>query len=190
MMHQILWVRWLEVTVEHELAARDAYDLIVNGDNESLLDEFRNSLVTIIAAAFTIESLYEDTRFLIPPQPKFEYTWERIANAISIAFGLDANDSTRLLADLEWLFDRRNEAAHPYSELELPQPHPAGIGYTGIEHSRFNAIECGKASDVVLWVLKLAENPPNPRGRWVARWIKERAPYQEIVQQVRSRRVR
>jgi hypothetical protein len=51
MMEQILWVRWLEITVEHELAAREAYDRIVNGDNDSLPDELRDSLVAIIAAA-------------------------------------------------------------------------------------------------------------------------------------------
>jgi hypothetical protein len=180
----------LEITVEHEFAAREAYDRIVNGDNDSLLDELRNSLVAIVASAFTVEALYEDTRFLIPPQPKFEYTWETIANALSVAFGLDLNSSTRLFGDLEWLFDRRNEAAHPYSELEFPQAHPAGIGHTGIEHSRFNAIECRTASDIVLWVLKLAETPPNPQGRWVAGWVEERAPYQEVVQQIRSRRDR
>jgi hypothetical protein len=188
MMEQIMWARWADVMIDHELAAREAYTAIVDGNTEALIDELRQSLVAITAAAFTVEALYEDIRYLIPEQ--HGNAADRITNGLCVAFGLDHADADRLSRDLNWLFARRNEVAHAYSEAEIPTVHPSGIT-TGAELSRFNAVESGKAADIALWVLKLAETAPNPRNRWITRWAKERLAYHErAVNPLRAGRAR
>src|SRR6266511_785540 len=56
-MHQIIWARWIEVSVEHELEARRAHlDIGAKPESDAILREFRASLVVVTAAAHTIES--------------------------------------------------------------------------------------------------------------------------------------
>jgi hypothetical protein len=40
---------------------------------------------------------------------------------IDAAFGLNAGESSTTRDQLRWLFERRNEAVHPYTELETPR---------------------------------------------------------------------
>lgn len=180
-MHQIMWARWIEVAVAHEMAARQAYDQICAGDNSQLVEELRQSLVAVAAAASTVEALYEDVRYLIAEPPRQPTTTpKRISKALITAFGLDPPAASTLLADLTCLFERRNEGVHPYAESEAPQAHPSGVN-TGAEMSRFNSVESRKAVDVAMRVLELGANPPAPHNRWVGRWAVERSAYHTTV---------
>lgn len=179
-MHQIIWARWIEIAAAHLAAAELAYAEICGGDTSMLVEELRQSLVTIAAAASTVEAVYEDARYLLPERKRRDSAAERIADCLVAAFGLSDETPGNLLHDLTWLFDRRNEGLHPNAEPEAPQPHPSGVN-TGPELSRFNALESCRALRIALQVLDYAASPPKPLNRSVARWVTERRTYHEMV---------
>jgi hypothetical protein len=161
-MHQIMWARWAEVAVEHELDARGAFAAIVaNPEEGSLLKDFRASLVAITGAAYAIEAVYGDIKYLIPEQPRRDSRELNLWHAFNQAFGIPASASHRLLPDIRWLFALRDHAAHPYTEAEPPQEHPAGVN-TGAETSLFNAVTSGRAVDLMFEVFGYAAAPPAP----------------------------
>jgi hypothetical protein len=189
MLQQVMWIRWIEVAVEQERHAWEAHARIRAGDVQFLTNELRHSLVAISAAASSIEALVEDVRYLVPEIPRRSKATaaRRNARVLRDAFGPDDRRVNALASDLWWLFDRRNEGVHPYSELREPQLHPAGVS-TGAEAAAFNAVESGRAVDIAVDVLSLAARPPRPANGWVSRWVVERAPYQEaVVDLVRQR---
>jgi len=180
-MHQIMWARWAEVAVEHELAAREAFaGIVAHAESDSILKDFRASLVAITGAAYAIEAVYGDIKYLIPEQPRRDSRELYLWHAFNQAFGIPASTSHRLLPDIRWLFALRDHAAHPYTEAEPPQQHPAGI-HTGAETSRFNAVTSGGAVDLMFEVFRYAAAPPQPFHRWIERWVEERRPYHETA---------
>lgn len=186
-MRQNMWARWLEVADAHELDARRAFEAILAGNINELGSELRNSLVAITASAMAVEALYEDVVYLMPPRRKLNRADQQFSDLFTAAFGLAPEDAETLRADLGWLFARRNEAAHPYTEGGPPQRHPAGFD-TGAELSRFNAVQSRRALQVLLRVLGQAEQPPLPANRWVRRWAQESATHHAtIVQPIRAR---
>ena len=188
-MQQIMWARWIEVAVEHELEARDAFrDLKSRAHSDALLIEFRASLVAVTAAAYTIEALFGDIKYLIPAQPRRDNRHKQLRHAFSAAFGIPDAEDQRLAGDLAWLFGLRDSAAHPYTESALPERHPAGIN-TGAENSQFNAVTSGRAVDLAMELLRLAESPPKPYSRWIERWAEARAAYHaNVVDELRRNR--
>ncbi len=184
-MHQIMWARWVEVAVEHELQARRAFAAIVSRpESGAILREFRASLVAITASAHTIEAVFGDVKYLIPEQPRRDKRHKFLRHAFSAAFGVSGAEDEQLGQELSWLFTQRDSAAHPYTEPESPAQHPAGIN-TGAEHSHFNAVTSGRAVDIAMAVLKLAESPPRPHGQWIERWATERQPYHTNIEGLR-----
>jgi hypothetical protein len=178
-MRQIMWARWAEVAVEHELDAREAFaGIVVNPESGSILKDFRASLVAITGAAYAIEAMYGDIKYLIPEQPRRDSRALTLWRAFKQGFGIPESTSHRLLADLKWLFELRHHAAHPYTEAEPPQQHPAGVN-TGAETSRFNAVTSGRAVDIMFEVFGHAAAPPTPSSRWIERWVEDRRPYHE-----------
>jgi hypothetical protein len=188
-MHQIMWARWAEVAVEHELEARRALaDVIARTGGEALLREFRASLVAVTAAAFAIEGIYGDVKYLIPAQSKTGKRRKDLVNRLGVAFGISDDDRTQLLSDLAWLFGLRDDAAHPYTESKPPVPHPSGAN-TGYENSLYNAVQCGRAIDVMMRVLGIAADPPKTHSRRIERWGEERKPYHDnVIAPLRQRR--
>lgn len=181
-MHQIMWARWAEVAVEQELTAREAFaDIVAQSDSDAILQEFRASLVAITGAAFAIEAVYGDIKYLIPePPPRNGRRVVLLWRALCQAFGIPASQGQRLLGNLRWLFDLRDKSAHPYTEAATPESHPAGIT-TSAEHSLFNAVTCGRAVDIMMEVFGYAATPPLALGRWIERWVVDRQPYHETV---------
>ena len=181
MMHQIMWARWAEVAVEHELIAREAFaGIVANPDAGTILQDFRASLVTTTGAAYAIEALYGDIKYLMPEQPRRDSRELYLRHAFNQGFGIPASASHRLLVGIRWLFALRDHAAHPYTEAEPPQQHPAGVN-TGAETSRFNAVTSGRAVELMLVLFGYAAAPPNPSNRWIERWVEDRRPYHETV---------
>lgn len=187
-MHQIMWARWVEVAVEHELEARRAFqDIVAKPDSDALLREFRASLVAITAAAHTIEAAFGDIKYLVPRQPRRDNRHKELRHAFRIAFGVSGTEDEDLARELRWLFTLRDSAAHPYTESEAPRQHPAGIN-TGAEHSEFNAITSGRAVDAAMVVTEFAASPPKPQSHWIERWASERSAYHGPIQQLRRDR--
>ncbi len=187
-MHQIMWARWFEVAVEHELEARAGFrDIVAKPNSDSVLREFRASLVTVSAAAYTVEALYGDFKYLIPAQPRSRDRHKQLRHAFRAAFGVSGTAEEAVGRELAWLFNLRNDAAHPYTEAEAPAQHPAGIN-TGAEHSRFNALTSGRAVDTALMMMDIAAWPPETSDRWVRRWAAERSAHQVTIRQLRDQR--
>lgn len=185
--HQIMWARWIEVAAEHVNDAETCFEAICAGDTSQLVEELRQSLVAIAAAASTVEAVYEDVRYLIPELDRQDTAPKRIADCLCAVFGICGPAAVDLKDDLEWLFHRRNEAVHPYAEPEAPRPHPSGLN-TSAEASQFNAAESRTAFEIALAVLKHAEAPPKPANQWVERWRRERSEYHEqVVAPIRSK---
>lgn len=187
-MHQIMWARWIEVAVEHELEARRAFgEVVAHPESGAILREFRASLVAITASAHTIEAVFGDVKYLIPEQPRRDKRHKFLRRAFRVAFGVSGPEDQLLGRELSWLFTRRDSAAHPYTEPEPPAQHPAEIN-TGAEHSHFNAVTSGRAVDTAMAVLRLAESPPQPHSRWIERWALEREPYHKNIEELRRSR--
>jgi len=178
MMRQIMWARWVEVAVTNELEARSHFQrFLVEPESDALTAELRSSLVAITATAHTIEALYGDIKYLIPPPTRRgDSRDQRIAGGLSVAFGLTPDQRTWLRERLTWLGDLRNFAVHPYTEDEAPRPHPAGVR-TSSEAALFNAVECGKVLDFGFDVLAIARHPPSSHDRWITRWAEDREAY-------------
>jgi hypothetical protein len=176
------------VAVEHELEARRAYlDIVAKPESDAILREFRASLVAVAAAAHTIEAVFGDIKYFIPPQPRRDKRHQELRHGFRVAFGVSGATDNRLAEELKWLFTLRDSAAHPYTESEPPATHPAGIN-TGVEHSNFNAITSGRAVDAAMAVMDLVALPLRPSGRWIERLASDRAPYQVGIQQLRRDR--
>jgi hypothetical protein len=177
-LQQNMWWAWIDIAVRHELEARDHIGTSTDPSN-ALGKEFAASLVAVTASAIAVEALYGELKYLVPPQnldkrerPNEQY--KTVRNTLALAFGLDEPDKQRLGAKLKDLFERRNDAVHPYSEALPPAPHPSGV-YTTVELARlFNADTSRKAVDCALYVLAIAAAPPQPT-RWVQRWVHQNA---------------
>ncbi|WP_143091546.1 hypothetical protein [Lentzea albida] len=190
-MHQIMWARWLEVAVEHELLAREAFpELLAKAKSDAILREFRASLVAVTSSAYTVEAFFGDIKYLLPaPTTKPNKRHLMLSSAFKLAFGMSDSEHSRLQHDLAWLFELRDQAAHPYTESEPAQEHPAGF-YTGAECCKFNAVTSGRAVDIALAVLKYADPPTSPANRWIERWTQERAAYhRQVVDALREKRL-
>lgn len=189
--HQIMWARWIEVAVEQEIIARKAFrELLAGAENDAIMREFRASLVSVTSSAYSIEALYGEIKYLLPaPTSRPDKRHLMLSGAFRKAFGATASEHSKLQRDLAWLFDLRDQAAHPYTEIQPVQPHPAGIN-TSAEASKFNAVTSGKAVDIALTVLRYADPPKLPCNSWVERWSKERGTHHRMVDALRANRRR
>ncbi len=100
-MHQIMWARWAEVAVEHELTARRAFAEIVQGDSDVLLRELRASLVAVTASAHTIEAVFGDIKYLIPEQLRRAsrqlFLWYAFREVVPRSVGFEVGSSPERL---------------------------------------------------------------------------------------------
>jgi hypothetical protein len=183
-MHRIMWAQWIEVAIEHELEAWRAFrEIVAETNGDALVREFRASLVAITAAAHTIEAVFGDIKCMLPVQQRRDKRHKVLRHAFCTAFGLSTDEEKTLAEELSWLFTLRDMAAHPYTEPEAPEQHPAGVN-TGAEHSLFNAETSRRAVDAALMVLGFAATPPLPLNRWIQRWAGDRAGYHSAIQQL------
>ena len=171
---QTMWLQWLEIAVQNEMVARRGFEeLIGHQASDPLGREFRASLVAVTASAYTIEAIFGEVKYLIPPQPRRGNRHSQLRHAFRISFGIGGSDDAKLADQLARLFSHRDSAVHPYTELVPTEQHPAGIN-TGVEHSLFNAVTSGRAVEAAMTVIQFVAAPRNPFNHWIARWIAER----------------
>jgi hypothetical protein len=171
---QTMWLHWLAIAVENEMTARRCFkELIVHQASDPLGCEFRASLVAVAASAHTIEALFGEIKYLIPPQPRRDKRHSQLRHTFRISFGIADPEDAKLADELAWLFSSRDSAIHPYTESITTEQHPGGIN-TGVEHSLFNAVTSGRAVDTAMTVIQFAAAPRNPYSHWIARWVAER----------------
>ncbi|MBF6298992.1 hypothetical protein IU459_15775 [Nocardia amamiensis] len=189
---QVMWLSWIDIAVRHELEARAA-GTNIDPSSSALGDEFSASLVAITASALTVEALYAELKYLVPSQKlttsgRKNKQFQIVRNTLGVAFGLTESTTQRLGSRLQSLFERRNFAVHPYSELAPLEAHPGGVMSTA-ELARFNAATSREAVDCAFEVLAVAASPLKPANRWVERWVGEHASSQaDFVAPLRARR--
>jgi len=192
----IWWKRWLEIGIDHELAAKDGFQKLLGGHNNSanLLVDFDNSVVAVCSAAFAIEALYNDFVYRLPPKEwdKRPNQIQRLGYGLRTGWPLDESSATRLVSRIGKLLKRRGDAVHAYPETLPARPHPAGL-HSGAEHELFNAVTAGEALDLAIEVVDLtAGDPspdlPNPYGRWMRRWVSQREAHHAEVRVMHTRR--
>ena len=191
MIHQIMWVRWIEIAVEQELQAARSFLALLEGgpDPRQLLAEFHASLLAVTASAYTIDAVYAEVKYRIPPPShRPDKRDSQLSHAFAEAFGLLEANIGRLKSEIHWLFELRDKAVHPYTEPSVPEKHPAGF-QSGIENSLFNTVTSGRAVDTAMLILGIAASPPTSLNRWIKRWAKARNPYmQNVVRPLQIRR--
>ena len=122
---------WLAIARVALIDAHNARGRSVGDASQSLVDEFRDGVVAIAAAAFAVEA--EKLRALgnknlkpqSDPPPR---SWKRNAGDWlgQLLIERDAIDA-QIAEDVGRLFYLRNESVHPEPELETPAPHPTGV---------------------------------------------------------------
>lgn len=188
---QVMWLSWIGIAVRHELEARDAHVGVPSSD--ALGEEFSAALVAVTSSALAVEALYAELKYFVPPQKldrqgRKNVQYQIIRNALAVAFGLDDPAKQRLGSRLQALFEQRNFAVHPYSELSPLVMHHTGV-MTTAELSQFNAKTSKVAVDSALEVLALAAKPPSTANRWVERWVGEHAgAHTDIIGPLRASR--
>jgi hypothetical protein len=188
MIRQCMWREWIAIAVSHELTARSKAGSPDNpSSSQSLGEEFHASLVAIAASAHTIEALFGELKYLIRVQRRTDKQYQAVRNTFAVAFGWDNRKKDRLSPRLQELFQRRDFAVHPYTDLAPVVPHPSGV-LSSAELAHFNAVTSGVAVDCALDVLAEAANPPKPCNRWVERWAEEHKSNYMIVESLRGRR--
>jgi hypothetical protein len=137
-MHQIMWARWIEVAVEHELEARRAYlDIGAKPESDAILREFRASLVAVTAAAHTIEAVFGDIKYLIPPQSRRDKRHQELRHGFRVAFGVSGATDEQLSEEFRWL------CASGFGRTPLHRIGAAGSAPRGNQHrGRAFEVQC------------------------------------------------
>lgn len=159
--------------------------------------DFLASLVAMTASAHALEAVYGDIKYLMPAltpaQPKLGSRYKDLIQVVRLAFGIPQTDYQGLLSEIAWLFPVRDLAVHPYTETLPTKPHPIPGVNSDVLHSNFNAVQSGRAVDIVMAILTLAESPPHPYdqipyGHWISRWSADRQPYFAQARYLQSQR--
>ncbi len=87
LMHRIMWAQWLEVVVEQEIRALEAFGRIQLGETKFISDEFRASLLALTGAAHTIEALYGEIKYLFPSQQPMNNRHQTMSHTLDLHLG-------------------------------------------------------------------------------------------------------
>lgn len=150
------WYTWLYIAIEHEREAREIYEA---GPSEAELGDAiardtRASLIAIVAAAHSIDALYGLARGAVPGE--LRAAWDRnelgrssrIGETLRRAFHIEAFAEARK-DDLDWLFQRRNEAVHYEEASREVVPHPLGTN-TAVDNEKYSMHHASRAVDLAL----------------------------------------
>jgi hypothetical protein len=187
LMQEVLWDRWIRIAVKAELGARsDHRRIVADPESDAISSELDNSLTCMTACAHAVEGLYGEIKYLIPaPTSQRDRDRDRrVSRAFNLAFG---NTPSDFRERIEWLFDKRDFAVHPFSMFEPVEAHPLGL-MSSSTAAAFNAVECQRAVDLTMELLELAEDPPAPHSHRVTRWAGSRRLYHDRVDELRLAR--
>jgi len=129
-----MWLRWLEIAIANEIDARRCFAHLVKGSwSDWILPEYRASLVAITSSAFATEAIHKGLLNMVGESWRNSDSQPvRIGKSIRSTLSISENSYRLLLAELKWLFELRDGAVHPFSDLRPTEMHPAGVA-TGSE---------------------------------------------------------
>ncbi|MDP9343595.1 MAG: hypothetical protein M3Q23_16185 [Actinomycetota bacterium] len=182
-MRSHLWIQWTEIAMEHETEAigiraealRTRQD---GGEIAGLLGrEMRASMVSIAAAAHSIDALYGALQEATPNRPMFAKGTPRRGKIIeTLKYGLDLRgETTRWESEFRWLFNLRGGAVHFKGEFTATVPHPLGTNTApeAVAYSQESAI---RAVDFLSEVLSACSKRPKPTVPEMVKWATDYGP--------------
>lgn len=169
-MSQSLWRAWATIAERHASSARSARS---SEAEDRLYVEFCDVVVAISAVAMCCEALQRRLQGVASiPLPnaskghKKVRAIDRLAVALHAALDLPSHDVNRLVDDVEYFYDKRNEVAHFEEVMRDAVPHPAG-GNTSVETFDYRAEEAERAVAGLHAILgALLEHPSQDFEAW------------------------
>jgi hypothetical protein len=186
-----IWFNWALIAVDHERRADTAIQEMLRvwdqpGARRNILDEMHPAMVAIVASALAVEGLHADLapfvdRAADPRDAKHKGpSWGYYLDTFIAA----APEAEAWRAEMKWLFEERNEAAHFKAETQKLVPHvdlPTNVSPENVQFSR------GTASPAVELVMKIfrallgGQGEHGPVGAWGY-------PYRRVVDKLEEAR--
>jgi hypothetical protein len=166
------WVHWGLIAFDAEAAAKVAgaeYRATAGASDpiDSLGRAFRASSVAIVAAAFMIEGLFGSVVYFVP-KVNGDKRWSIIVRTLRSMF--DLSRVRRLDQQMEQLFGLRDDAAHPWVEVQPPKAHPYGFAHTSVEVATYTPEVATESVDLACVLLNQCTTRPAAGQRAAARW--------------------
>ena len=175
-----MWPTWLGVARQQRDLARSARDANPGqgtGDDEAFGDalkaEYRAALISMCAAAFTLEAFANSVHHHVPASKTPGRSADaRIHQTLCRAFKLTNDQSRKIRATMQQVFRFRDRAVHPPAGFVQPTAHP--VYRVGLEPSYAifrveNAETACAFVHQVLWVcLRNPRRPSEDFGKWCA----------------------
>lgn len=175
-------LHWSDIAIERAAAARrarseeEASRASGRPSTDALQRELHASMVAIVAAALAIDALYGAVRddAGVPAETRERWRanetarWKRILETLKHGFrvGPDAHGWS---AELRWLFDLRDRAAHFEERVREPVERPLG-GYPAVERVEYAVESADRAVDLLLSILSACALRPKPgTAAWAGR---------------------
>jgi hypothetical protein len=193
-----LWTTWGEIAIDEEVNARSAradqlklaaVDPGKQGLGEPLLEELRASLVSVAAAAHSLDALYGVLADMVL-EPELREKWRlkreagekgpprhrQVFETIKRAVAADSGTLDQWRRDFTWLFDLRDAALHFREETSEAVPHPSGTTNSSAIYVSYCVENAGRAVDLLLEVLGQAVSSPRPSRPDFVKWASDFAP--------------
>jgi hypothetical protein len=179
-----MWLEWARIAIVHQqLAARHRRIAAAKGPGwgEALADEMRAGMVTIVAAAASLEALWNYLGPELMPEQYQEAEKARldrtlpaptpvatsVARLLIVCLGTE-RVPRRLRGQLTKLFELRNSAVHPPRIDDVPVLIPELETSVGAEIVMYGLEAATKYADVLMnvWSMLLGEEVSGPAKKW------------------------
>jgi len=147
--------------------------------DDALGVSYRESMAAIVAAAFMIDSLYGSICYLLADAGG-NRRWSRILRTCRALF--DLSRIPRLDQRVQELFHLRDDAAHPWVAVKVPQPHPSGLTNIAPELATYTPATATQSIDLSLTLIEHCIHFPQSGNRRAARWATNNlASYESLI---------
>jgi hypothetical protein len=172
---------WLQVSADHERAARKARARLLELDsttppNDEMGAELHAAMVAISAAAHAIDAVYGEIKPHVLIPPALELSWQprngkrgvprhsRIFETLKIGCKLGPR-TNQWPGEFKWLYDLRDQVVHHELTARAPAPHP-GLPTFGVaqELADYCAENATRALSLALDVAVITVESPRVPG--------------------------
>lgn len=191
-----IWPLWLRVAIEHEATAAMSRAELLSADGPEnderraalLEDETRAGMVTVTAAAFTLEAmaLSAASKAGVSGVGSESTAATRVAEVLKQTFEIKPDLFMTWRDQVKMLFKARNEAVHADAGFHDPLPHPA-LRAGVVRPAHVYRLENARgAVEIALWTALTLSPAPRPRlGR---KFREATAPWAKAAEDLRDLR--
>jgi hypothetical protein len=169
------WIAWSRIAAEQRDESRRARSelltLPVGGELVLGLErEWHASLVAVAAAAFAIDSFYEEVKSDIPLPQATVSAWQskgtarasRIIETLKRGFTI-GRQASQWTSDLQRLYHLRDTVVHQRPALEPTMEHPSGRTKVAAEMATYSLEEASASVNLALDIISTCLMSPRPR---------------------------